>query len=143
MLKKGVTHIKFTKQLFKFGIIGLLNTILTYAIYLVLLNPTNATFAMGVGYGVTSLLGLTLNNHWVFQTGSSLKSVVWKYYATYLFTWVISVLFAHFASNWSLMNPHLIPLVSLIITVPTNFLLSKFWVFNQRHIKEVRRYGSQ
>ncbi|MDN6596702.1 MAG: hypothetical protein L0K76_04010, partial [Lentilactobacillus parabuchneri] len=76
MLKKGVTHIKFTKQLFKFGIIGLLNTILTYVIYLVLLNPTNATFAMGVGYGVTSLLGLTLNNHCFFHTGWSLKSVV-------------------------------------------------------------------
>ncbi|MDV3518628.1 GtrA family protein [Lentilactobacillus otakiensis] len=120
-----------------------MNTLLTYVIYLLLLHPTNATIAMAIGYGITSLLGLSLNNRWVFQTGTSAKSIAWKYYATYIFTWLISVLFAHFASGWPLIDSRLIPIISLIITVPTNFLLSKFWVFNKHNLREVRRYGSQ
>lgn len=117
---------------------------LTYVIYLLLLHPTNATIAMAIGYGMTSLLGLALNNRWVFQTGASVKTVAWKYYATsYIFTWLISVLFAHFASGWPILDSRLIPIISLMITIPTNFLLSKFWVFNQHHLKEVRHYGNQ
>ncbi|WP_404819269.1 GtrA family protein [Lentilactobacillus sunkii] len=121
----------------------MINTVLTYVIYLALLGPTNATVAMAIGYGITSLLGLTLSNRWVFQTGTSVKSVIWKYYATYVFTWLISVLFAHFASGWPLIDSRLIPIISLMITVPTNFLLSKFWVFHKTTLKEVRHYGSQ
>ncbi|MCP9368310.1 polysaccharide synthesis protein GtrA [Lentilactobacillus kefiri] len=132
-----------TKQLFKFGITGFINTVLTYVIYMLLLHATNATIAMAIGYGITSLLGLTMSNRWVFQTGNSVKSVVWKYYATYLFTWLISVLFAHFASGFPIIDSRLIPIISLLITVPTNFLLSKFWVFHKTNLKEVRRYGSQ
>lgn len=132
-----------TKQLLKFGITGFINTVLTYVIYLALLAPTNATIAMAIGYGITSLLGLTLSNRWVFQTGTSFKTVVWKYYATYVFTWLISVLFAHFASAWPIIDSRLIPIISLMITVPTNFLLSKFWVFHNTTLKEVRHYGSQ
>ncbi|MDH5108077.1 GtrA family protein [Lentilactobacillus kefiri] len=122
---------------------GFINTVLTYVIYMLLLHATNATIAMAIGYGITSLLGLTMSNRWVFQTGNSVKSVVWKYYATYLFTWLISVLFAHFASGFPIIDSRLIPIISLLITVPTNFLLSKFWVFHKTNLKEVRRYGSQ
>ncbi|GHP14981.1 membrane protein [Lentilactobacillus fungorum] len=137
-------RIKSVQQFIKFSTIGLLNTILTYLIYLILLTPTNPTIAMGVGYGITSLLGLALNNRWVFATHANLKSVVVKYYSTYLFTWLLSVGFAHVADNWFSMNAQLIPLGSLLITVPTNFFLSKFWVFpHQKPLKEVRHYGNQ
>lgn len=141
--KKEATAIKAAKQLFKFGIIGFLNTWLTYVIYLLLIKATNATFAMAIGYGVTSLIGLTLNNRWVFNAHAQFKSVVMKYYVTYLFTWIISVGFANAASSWSQMNTTLIPLFSLILTVPTNFLLSKFWVFHRQKLKEVRQNGNQ
>ncbi|MFT8400262.1 MAG: GtrA family protein [Lentilactobacillus diolivorans] len=108
-----------------------------------MIKATNATFAMAIGYGVTSLIGLTLNNRWVFNAHAQFKSVVMKYYVTYLFTWIISVGFANAASSWSQMNTTLIPLFSLILTVPTNFLLSKFWVFHRQKLKEVRQNGNQ
>ncbi len=133
-----VTIITGIKQLFKFGLIGLGNTLLTYAIYLLLLSPTNATVAMAVGYGITSLLSLTLNNHWVFKTHAHFKSVVVKYYATYFSTWLLSTIIANVLSNMPAVNDHLIPIFSLIITVPTNFLLSKFWVFKQKAMKEAQ-----
>lgn len=55
------------QQFIKFGLTGGLNTGLTYVIYLLLVHLTTPTVAMAVGYGLTSLVGLTLNNHWVFN----------------------------------------------------------------------------
>ncbi|GAF35808.1 GtrA family protein [Lentilactobacillus farraginis] len=107
-----------------------------------LLAPTGATIAMAVGYGATSLLSLTLNNHWVFKAHAQFKSVVVKYYVTYLSTWALSTLLAGVLSHLSMVNDHLIPIFSLIITVPTNFLLSKFWVFKNTSMKEAQRFGN-
>lgn len=134
---------KNIQQFIKFGMTGGLNTILTYIIYLLLVQLTNATVAMAIGYGLTSLIGLSLNNHWVFKAHQAVKTVAWKYYATYGFTWLISVFFAHVASTtWHAPN-WLIPIGSLMLTIPLNFLLSKFWVFGQhQHLKEARHYGN-
>ena len=134
---------KNLQQLVKFGMTGGLNTILTYIIYQLLAPSTNATFAMAVGYGLTSVLGLTLSNHWVFKAHQAVKSVAWKYYATYGFTWLVSVGFAHIASTtWQLPN-WFIPIGSLMLTIPLNFVLSKFWVFSQhQHLKEAKHYGN-
>ncbi|WP_081759837.1 GtrA family protein [Lentilactobacillus farraginis] len=121
---------------------GFGNTLLTYIVYLLLLAPTGATIAMAVGYGATSLLSLTLNNHWVFKAHAQFKSVVVKYYVTYLSTWALSTLLAGVLSHLSMVNDHLIPIFSLIITVPTNFLLSKFWVFKNTSMKEAQRFGN-
>ncbi len=131
------------QQFIKFGLTGGLNTGLTYVIYLLLVHLTTPTVAMAVGYGLTSLVGLTLNNHWVFNAHQAVRSVAWKYYATYGFTWLLSVGFTHVAStNWQLPT-WLIPIGSLMLTIPLNFLLSKFWVFSQHHhFKEARHYGN-
>ncbi|MCT3399038.1 GtrA family protein [Lentilactobacillus hilgardii] len=122
---------------------GFANTFLTYAIYLLLLSPTNATIAMAIGYGGTSLISLTLNNHWVFKTHAHFKSVVIKYYATYLSTWLLSTAIADILSHFTGVIDHLIPIFSLMITVPTNFLLSKFWVFKNSSMKEAQHFGNQ
>ncbi|MFD1124938.1 GtrA family protein [Lentilactobacillus raoultii] len=112
-------------------------------IYLLLLSPTNATIAMAIGYGITSLLSLTLNNHWVFKTHAQFKAVVFKYYTTYLSTWLLSTAIADVLSRFTEVNQQLIPIFSLLVTVPTNFLLSKFWVFKNSTSKEASHFGNQ
>ena len=65
------------KQFIGFGLVGGINTILTYLLYLTLYQLINPTAAMGVGYGLTSVLGLFLNDTWVFKVKDhrDLKSV--------------------------------------------------------------------
>ncbi|TPR24787.1 GtrA family protein [Apilactobacillus micheneri] len=124
------------KQLFKFGIIGLINTILTYLIYTLLWHITNPTIAMAIGYGITSVIGLTINKQWVFKSNNNLSKIAVKYYTTYLLTWLLSVTITYLISTQSTINEQIIPLIALIITIPTNFCLSKYWVFSNHQNKE-------
>ena len=70
------------KQFIGFGLVGGVNTILTYLIYLTLYQLINPTAAMGVGYGLTSIFGLFLNDTWVFKAKDrrQLKTVAPRYY---------------------------------------------------------------
>ena len=127
----------------KFGLIGAGNTGLTYVIYLILLHATSPTIAMAIGYGATSLLSLSLNNHWVFKAHANFKSVVVKYYTTYASTWLLSTVITDVLSTYTGINAYFIPIFSLAVTVPTNFLLSKFWVFKHSDPKEAQHFGNQ
>ncbi|KOY76602.1 GtrA-like protein [Apilactobacillus kunkeei] len=120
---------------FKFGIVGLINTILTYLIYSMLYKATSPTFAMAIGYGTTSIIGLTINQKWVFKANHDWMIVV-KYYLTYLLTWTLSILVTEVASNYFHVIANIIPLITLLVTTPTNFFLSKYWVFRKTELKE-------
>jgi putative flippase GtrA len=122
-------------QLSKFGLVGLLNTILTYLIYLCLAKSMYPTIAMAVGYGITSLIGLALNRQWVFNNQSN-RTLTIKYYLTYGLTWGISVLSTHFMSNLLAIPNFIIPILVVTITTPINFILCKYWVFYHHDIKE-------
>lgn len=123
-------------QFIQFGAVGALNTVLTYIIYLILYQHISPTLAMAVGYGLTSLLGLVLNKQWVFkQSGGEMSWMTFKYYATYGTTFLLSLILTstwvdvlHFPAAWA-------PLFSLAVTVPVNFLLSKYWVFTQKGVR--------
>ncbi|KOY72047.1 GtrA family protein [Apilactobacillus kunkeei] len=127
--------INILRQFFKFGIVGLINTILTYLIYSMLYKATSPTFAMAIGYGTTSIIGLTINQKWVFKANHDWMIVV-KYYLTYLLTWTLSILVTEVASNYFHVIANIIPLITLLVTTPTNFFLSKYWVFRKTELKE-------
>ncbi|WP_225362938.1 GtrA family protein [Apilactobacillus quenuiae] len=118
------------KQFLKFGITGLINTILTYIIYTLLWQMTSPTIAIAFGYGITSIIGITVNKQWVFKSKNDLSKLAFRYYTTYLLTWLLSVMITHLISHQSTINGQIIPLIALIITIPINFCLSKYWVFS-------------
>jgi len=118
------------KQFIRFGAVGAINTVLTYVIYLSLYRLINPTAAMGVGYGLTSILGIILNDRMVFQSHQAKHpDTVLKYYFTYGMSLVISLILTTTWNDWWQFNATLAPAFSLLVTVPMNFLLSKFWIF--------------
>lgn len=117
------------KQFFKFGIVGFINTILTFLIYTFFWKLTSPTIAMAIGYGLTTLLGLTINKKWVFKTSGNVTKTAIKYYLTYIFTWCLTVLLTFLLSVHTSINAEIIPILTLVVTVPVNFILSKLWVF--------------
>jgi putative flippase GtrA len=134
---KEVASVKrLLTQFIQFGLVGALNTVLTYVIYLLLYQQISPTLAMAVGYGLTSLMGLWLNKSWVFKrAGGELSWLTFKYYATYGSTFCLSlVLTSLWVDAWHLPSA-IAPLFSLMITVPANFVLSKYWVFTQKGVR--------
>ncbi|EPC84308.1 hypothetical protein Lpp37_00927 [Lacticaseibacillus paracasei subsp. paracasei Lpp37] len=124
------------KQFIGFGLVGGVNTILTYLIYLTLYQLINPTAAMGVGYGLTSMFGLFLNDTWVFKAKDrrQLKTVAPRYYLSYGLTFILSLVLTSFWNDFLRLPKPLAPMFALMITVPTNFLLSKFWVFREKGV---------
>lgn len=124
------------KHFIGFGLVGGINTILTYLLYLTLYQLINPTAAMGVGYGLTSVLGLFLNDTWVFKVKDhrDLKSVAPRYYFSYGLTFIMSLILTSFWNDALNLPKPLAPMFALMITVPTNFLLSKFWVFREKGV---------
>jgi putative flippase GtrA len=68
-------------QFFKFGIVGVSNTLLTFAVYTLLLKVFGVWYvaASGIGFAVGAVNGFLLNRRWTFKehVGDALTPVRW------------------------------------------------------------------
>lgn len=123
-------------QFLKFGIVGLSNTLVSLAVYYVFLwvNPKLYLVGNVIGWVVSVANAYYWNNKYVFGDGQKgLRQTLEKLAKTYLSygaTFVLSTLLLYIEVdilNWSSI---ISPFVNLIITIPLNFLLNKFWAFH-------------
>lgn len=132
-------------QFIKFGIVGLSNTVIGYGIYVVslyifrkfsLFANTDIYVAQFVMFVLSVLWSFYWNKKRVFVKSKEniFKSLV-KTYITYGFTTFLlsEVLLVLWVRVFNI-NEYIAPIFSLVITVPLNFIIQKFWVF--RDIKE-------
>ena len=132
-------------QFIKFGIVGLSNTVIGYGIYVVslyifrrfgLFNNIDIYVAQFVMFVLSVLWSFYWNKKKVFiKSKESIFNSLVKTYITYGFTTFLlsEVLLVLWVRVFNI-NEYIAPLLSLIITVPLNFIIQKFWVF--RDIKE-------
>lgn len=132
-------------QFIKFGIIGLSNTIISYVIYVVslllfqkynLLPKIDYLIAQLIGFLISVLWSFCWNRKYVFTDNK--EQIPWgrallKTYISYAFTGIflnsaLSVLWVEL-----LKVPKIIaPIINLLISVPLNFILNKFWAFRKQ-----------
>ena len=130
---------KLAKQFTKFALIGFMNTILNLAITYFLIfcfqnattNKTLLTFLANlIGFVFTTLSAYYFNNKFVFKKTN--KKNLWplaKTYICYSTTFVLSFILTKIFTNLIGLNVFLVPAISLVFTVPLNFLINKFWSF--------------
>jgi putative flippase GtrA len=123
-------------QFIKFGIVGLSNTALSYAIYAALVYIGLYYIIAGViSFALSVLNSLYWNSRYVFKPGGGQRkrniwNVLIKTYASYAFTGLIlsNILLYVFVDALHI-SEYLAPLFSLAVTVPLNFVLNKKWAF--------------
>lgn len=120
---------KTLKQIIQFGLVGGVNTLLTYAIYFLTYQQIGAVAAMALGYGITSIIGLLVNRTWVFSTKKDLNKIIPRFYTTYGITWLLSIIATAFFNDVIHIAGLIVPIFSLLITFPINYILSRKWVF--------------
>lgn len=124
-------------QFVRFGLVGVSNTLISYVTYLVFLG-------VGCHYLAASVLGFVVsvtnsyywNNKYVFKEGEGEKRSWWKVY--------IKTFTAYASTGLLLENillviwvqvlhiPEVIgPLVCLLVTIPLNFIMNKFWAYKR------------
>ena len=150
ILKKEVSSNVFDSimQFVKFGIVGLSNTLLSYGIYVIallvlqrfnILARTDYLVAQLVAFILSVLWSFYWNNKMVFATKEGEERNLWetliKTYISYSFTGLFlnSVLLLLWVRILHI-SEFIAPIINLVISVPLNFLINKFWTFNGRHL---------
>ena len=129
---KRLLQNKLIQQFVKFGLVGGLNTILTMIIYYLTYQYIGPSLANGLGFFLTSILGIYLNFKYVFKSDHFTAWTLVKYYTTYGIAMLISMYIPHLWLNvWGL-SAKIAPWISLIITIPFNFVLMRIWVFRKK-----------
>lgn len=128
-------------QFIKFGIVGVSNTLISYGLnvlVLLVLRPVQVTWDFVLANIVSFLLSVLWsfywNNRFVFtvKDGRSRKlgQALIKSYISYGFTGI----FLNNFLSWLWINifgisKFIAPLINLLISVPVNFIMNKFWTF--------------
>lgn len=118
-------------QFIKFGLVGCSNTVISLAIYYVLVYfKINYIIANIVGFIVSVLNAYYWNSKYVFKSNNNnKKSKIIKTYCSYGLTFLLSNGLLYFQVDILGISKIIAPIVSLLVTIPTNFLLNKFWTF--------------
>lgn len=145
----GILHIKMSDakvewltQFVKFGLIGVTNTLLGYGIYILviwILSPYNLSYDYFIGsvlgFIISVLWSFYWNNKLVFNQDSGkrniLKSLL-KTYLSYASTGIVlsNILLYVFVDLMGI-SKAVAPFINLLITVPLNFVLNKYWAFRK------------
>ena len=143
--KLGIYDFKSFKvvvfQMFKFGIVGAMNTFLYVIIYYPLVYfGVHYVLANIIAFVIGTLNSFYWNRNFVFKqtSGSKLKQLV-KVFATYGFTAGLSTILIYLIVDIFGVSEYIAPLITFCFTTPTNFLLIKYWAFQTPKIKEVEK----
>lgn len=131
-------------QFVKFGIVGVSNTLISYALnvlVLFLMRPLEVGWDFIAGNVVAFLLSVLWsfywNNRFVFTVSAgekrSIPKALLKTYISYGFTGIIlNNVLSWFWIQGMGISKFIAPLINLVISVPINFVINKFWAFRTK-----------
>jgi putative flippase GtrA len=119
-------------QFVKFGIVGVLNTVIGLGIYYIFIYISVTLYIAGntVGFIAGVLNSYYWNNRYVFNKSdeSHFKPLI-KTFIAYGVTLLLATILLIIMVQYLHISEWVAPLINLVITVPLNFLLNKFWAF--------------
>ncbi|MBE5860250.1 MAG: GtrA family protein [Butyrivibrio sp.] len=130
-------------QFVKFGIVGVSNTVISYVLYTVaLLAMRSLHIFASADYLIATVIAFILsvlwsfywNNKMVFVMKEGQRRNLWKAliktYISYSFTGLFlnSILMVLWVQIFHI-SEFIAPIINLLISVPVNFIINKFWAF--------------
>ncbi len=125
-------------QFIKFCIVGVSNTAISLAIYYVFIFINKDLYIWGntIGFIVSVFNAFYWGNRVVFKsednTPKELLKRLAKSYITYGGTFLLGTLLLYLEVNYWGISEWLAPVINLIITIPLNYLINKFWTFGKK-----------
>lgn len=121
-------------QFVKFGFVGVSNTLISMAVYYICLAlRIHYIAANALGFVIGTINAYFWNNRYVFKKGEgeirdTRKSVA-KVFVSYGVTLGISTALLALWVDGLRISDKLAPILNLLVTIPLNFVLNKFWAF--------------
>ena len=122
-------------QFIKFGIVGVTNTFIGLGVYYIFVLINKKWYQIGniIGWLVSVAWSCYWNNRFVFSqeqnSGKQMLKRLGKSYVSYGFSFLLTLLLLHLEIELWKWSENISPLVNLIITIPLNFILNKYWTF--------------
>ena len=128
--KKNLTSKENLIQFIKFGIVGISNTAVGFGVYYALyFCHVNYLIANGVSWVISVFNAFYWNNKYVFQSGSGWWKTLFRTYISYGASLLVSTFLMYVLVEFLSVTPVQAPVLCLLITIPLNFILNKFWAF--------------
>ena len=117
-------------QFLKFGLVGVSNTLIALAVYYAWLFFTQDYIqANFISWALSVLNAFFWNRQYVFKSSRDWKQALLKTYLSYGISLLVSMWLLYLQIEQMGISDRLAPLGSLLVTVPLNFFLNKFWTF--------------
>ena len=129
---------KLLWQFFKFGLVGVSNTAVSLGVYYLVLWMNPELYMLGSVLGtVLSILNAFIWNDLFVFTGNpkDFKSVMkrlGKTYVSYGGTSALSTALLWVEVELLFVSELYAPIINLVITIPLNYLINKFWTFKSK-----------
>jgi putative flippase GtrA len=137
-------------QFIKFGIVGVSNTVIGYLIYVISLKILKSLdlfpdidlyIAQFIMFVLSVAWSFYWNNKMVFKQKDgeqrNILSALIKTYISYAFTsLILSEILLYLWCNVLGVNVYIAPIINLLLTVPLNFIIQKFWAFGSSRCKK-------
>lgn len=132
-------------QFIKFGMVGATNTLISYSIYYIaLLAGLHYQIGNFLAYVITVFISFMINGNWVFKKKDGEERGFWKpllkVYISYGVTsLLLNAVLLYIQIDLFNMPKQIAPIINLVITIPLNFLLNKYWAFGKK-VKDESSY---
>lgn len=130
---------KTIEQFIKFGIVGVINTFTSYAVvnFCYYFLNLHLQLANIIAFIISVFVSFTLNSKFVFKnkpkTSKEFFHTLFKTYLSYASTGLIlTAILIEIECNKLGIPLYIASLMNLVVTVPINFLLNKFWAFRKK-----------
>ena len=140
MKRNGTRFARFwpmVVQICKFGAVGVLNNIISLAVYYIVIYFNSTWYVLGnaLGFLVSTLNSYLLNSRFVFRADKSDGSggkMLGKTYVVYACSLGISTGLLFLFVQVLDISERIEPICSLMATVPFNYLMNKLWVYQEQ-----------
>ena len=130
------------EQFLKFALVGLSNTLIAYLVYAFCVYiGLNYLLANAIAFAVSVLNAYYWSDRFVFRKGEGeSRSAIWTLFKTYLAygstgLLLASVLLWLYVDRLGI-SEYIAQLLVLVITIPLNFIINKYWSFKTKRIHE-------
>lgn len=113
------------KQFIRFAFIGLLNTGITYTLYLVFLTFSSYDVSYVISYVSGIVVSFFFNTSFVFKTKISILKFL-KYPIVYAVQFILNWIVLKVSVNYFGVHTKAAPLIVIIISIPITYALTKF-----------------
>ena len=118
-----------------FSLIGVLNTLIHYTIFLLLFRvfEINYLVASGVGYFVGMVNSYFLNRRWTFISSNNIHPEFTKFILVNVISMSTNLIVLKFSVTTMGLIPEVGQIISIIFSISVNFFGNKFWTFNSSY----------